>query len=215
MSGHRYQHIIWDWNGTLLDDIHLCILIINSLLETQELPPVSSDSYRAVFRFPVIDYYRDLGFDFSLAPFEELSTAFISAYELGRSHCQLMPGARIILPYLLENDYTQFILSASKQEYLDRAVLEYGLAELFLSQHGIDNHHAAGKLAAGRELLAAHPRNPAEFLLVGDTLHDAQVAQALGVDCCLIPNGHQSAQRLQAADVPLLGSLLDLADFLG
>lgn len=214
MSPSSYTHIIWDWNGTLLDDTQLCILIINGLLETQQLPPVSAERYRSVFRFPVRDYYQDLGFDFSLRPFEDLSTDFIIAFEQGRSHCNLMPGARIILEYLHENSYTQSVLSASRQDYLQSAVSEYGLSDKFLSLSGLSDHHAGSKLEAGKDLLATLDVDPAGLLLVGDTLHDAEVAAVLNVDCCLVPNGHQNRDRLLNAGVPLVDSLFGLIRFL-
>ncbi len=214
MSSSSYTHIIWDWNGTLLDDTQLCILIINGLLETQQLPPVTAELYRSVFRFPVRDYYQDLGFNFSLRPFEDLSTDFITAFEQGRSHCNLMPGARIILEYLDDNGYTQSILSASRLDYLQAAVSEYALSDKFFSLSGLSDHHAGGKLEAGKDLLATLDVDPALLLLVGDTLHDAEVAAALNVDCCLVPNGHQNRDRLLNAGVPLLDSLLALIRFL-
>ena len=77
----KYKHIIWDWNGTLLDDAWLCREIMNEQLDEQNLPQISMQHYADIFRFPVKDYYKAVGFDFEKTSFETLSDAFIEQYE--------------------------------------------------------------------------------------------------------------------------------------
>ncbi|MCX6282944.1 MAG: hypothetical protein NTW31_01715 [Bacteroidetes bacterium] len=72
-----YKHIIWDWNGTLLDDAWLCVEVMNGMLEKRGLEKVSLDFYRSVFTFPVRDYYEKLGYDFEKEPFEEVGMEFM------------------------------------------------------------------------------------------------------------------------------------------
>jgi phosphoglycolate phosphatase len=211
MDNKTYAHIIWDWNGTLLDDLNLCLEIINNLLSKNHLPAVSRDNYLAIFGFPVQDYYQNIGFDFEKESFEFVSTEFISAYEKGRPNCLLMSGAQETLEWFLSSGYTQSILSASKQAYLNKAVLDYGIKDYFISINGLDNHHAAGKFDLAKEFMIDQDLAPNTILLIGDTLHDAEIAASLGVDCWLIPNGHQGRQRLESAGVPILDSLSDLS----
>ncbi len=212
MRKKTYAHIIWDWNGTLLDDLNLCLETINNLLRKYFLPPVSLDNYLDVFGFPVRDYYKNIGFNFEKESFEFISTEFITAYEKRRPNCRLMPGTRKILEQLSSLGYTQSILSASKQAYLITAVLDFGIKDYFISINGLDNHHAAGKFDLAKEFMMAQDLNPNSVLLVGDTLHDAEIAVSLGIDCWLIPNGHQSRQRLRSARVPILDSLSILSN---
>ncbi len=214
MKNKIYAHIIWDWNGTLLDDLNLCLKIINNLLSKKHLPPVSLANYLDIFGFPVRDYYQKIGFDFEKESFEVISTDFITAYEKGRPDCNLMPGALQTLELLIFSGYTHSILSASKQAYLNKAVLDYGIKDYFISINGLDNHHAAGKFDLAKEFMTAHDLNPSSVLLVGDTLHDAEIAASLGVDCWLISNGHQSRQRLESAGVPILDSLSNLTNLI-
>ncbi|MEM9226864.1 MAG: HAD family hydrolase, partial [Verrucomicrobiota bacterium] len=84
-----YKHIIWDWNGTLIDDTWLCVEVINQIMALRKMPPVNIDSYRAEFGFPVIEYYHKLGFDLEHDPFEEISVEFISEYNRRRMECHL------------------------------------------------------------------------------------------------------------------------------
>jgi phosphoglycolate phosphatase len=72
-----YRHIIWDWNGTLLDDKWLCIESINLVLKARDLQPIDEERYSRIFRFPVKDYYKEVGFDFSTEPFERPAMEFI------------------------------------------------------------------------------------------------------------------------------------------
>ena len=69
----RYKHIIWDWNGTLLDDRWLCVEGINQALVKRDLPPISEDRYRKIFTFPVKEYYKKLGYTLEV-PDIKLST---------------------------------------------------------------------------------------------------------------------------------------------
>ena len=206
----KYKHIIWDWNGTLFDDVNLCIEIINSMLVKRRMPVVSFDEYREIFSFPVIDYYQKIGFDFALEPFETVSTEFITQYEKLRSGCSLMFDAVETLDRISRSGATQSILSASKQSYLSKAVLEYGLDKTFVAVNGLDHHHATSKVEIGKEFITRSGLDPSKILLIGDTTHDAEVAALIGADCCLIPNGHQSSNKLMDCGVPVVDSLSKL-----
>src|SRR5690606_20051965 len=96
------SHIIWDWNGTLLDDVTLCVDIIGDMLTEHGLPLVTMDDYKRRFRFPVIDYYRELGFDFGRTPFETLSEQFMGLYRERVGACQLFAGRDGMLASLRE-----------------------------------------------------------------------------------------------------------------
>ena len=76
----RYKHIMWDWNGTLVDDAWLCVEIMNKSLEKRNLQTITVEDYRQVFKFPVKDYYVELGFDFQSEPFEVCGLEFIDAF---------------------------------------------------------------------------------------------------------------------------------------
>ena len=210
--GLKYSHIIWDWNGTLLDDLQLCLRVINSLLTKRHLPKVSKDRYLEIFGFPVIEYYQKLGFDFSNEPFEQISTEFIQAYEKGRPDCPLMPGVWDTLNGIASAGITQSILSASRQDHLDQAISDHGLEGLFCAINGLDNHHAAGKVDIAISFISESNLDRKRVLLIGDTVHDAEIAKELKIDCWLIPNGHQSRQRLSLHKLPLINSLTEVKE---
>jgi phosphoglycolate phosphatase len=66
----RFDSIIWDWNGTLLNDVEVAINSINRLLYDRNLVPLTLERYLDVFTFPVQDYYEVIGFDLINEPFE-------------------------------------------------------------------------------------------------------------------------------------------------
>lgn len=208
----KYQHLLWDWNGTILDDAWLCVEIMNEQLAQHQLPQLTLEKYAEVFRFPVRAYYQDLGFDFEITPFEQLSDAFIAQYEIRKFECPIRPETLSTLEGLAALGLSQSIVSASSQVSLHQIVQHYGLSDHFDAVRGLDNHHAHGKLEIGREWMSEGRIDPASVLLCGDTLHDHELAEDLGINCVLIYSGHQNLSRLQQSGVPILSSLADLLD---
>jgi phosphoglycolate phosphatase len=209
-STKTYQHIIWDWNGTLMDDAWLCSQIMNGMLSRRGLDVITPEHYAEIFDFPVSDYYRRAGWDFSAIPFETLSDEFVAEYSKRIAECPLRAGTGEALTRAARAGLTQSVLSAAKQSLVDRLVAHYGLAEYFESVHGIADHHAAGKVEMAKRWLAESGRDPAGMLLVGDTVHDHEVAQELGVDCVLVFSGHMSVSRLQATGAPVVAGLAEI-----
>jgi phosphoglycolate phosphatase len=209
---NRIAHVIWDWNGTLLDDAELCVEVMNSVLTRRKLKPLTAETYAAAFRFPVRDYYEELGFDFERETFEVVGTEFIAGYSAGEARCSLRHDARSTLEGVESRGLRQSVLSASQQTRLEAQVKRHEVHAHFEALVGLDDHYAAGKVEVGRRWLEKSDVDPLRTVLVGDTDHDVEVARALGVQCVLIPSGHQSAARLAktgAEVLPTLAALLD------
>jgi len=211
MNITRYTHIVWDWNGTLLDDVWLGVEIINQLLQERGKAPISRERYRAIFDFPVREYYRRAGFDFANETFENVGSRFIERYNRRVSDCHLQAGATGILRKNHRSGIRQTILSARESEGLRRDVQAFGIAEYIDEMIGLDHHYAHGKedLAAG--WLRTRGLSPSGMLLIGDTVHDFQVARQLGMDCILVSHGHQEEERLRKTGAAIYPSLAELA----
>ncbi|GHB90706.1 HAD family hydrolase [Cerasicoccus arenae] len=207
-----YKHVIWDWNGTLMDDGWLCVEIMNSLLARRGLETVEMDFYRANFQFPVQRYYDTLGFDSEQDPFSVISHEFIDAYELRRTECQLYPGVVDALARWHEAGVEQVILSAYRQPKLIEIVAHYGLSDYFDRLIGLDNIYAEGKTGNAQLHAASIPHEPHELLLIGDTVHDFEVAEAIGADCLLIAHGHNDVDRLRMTGSPVVESLAEIIE---
>jgi phosphoglycolate phosphatase len=198
MTRLHYRHIVWDWNGTLIDDLDYSIGVMNGLLRRRNLPLLDRARYHALFDFPVRDYYFRLGFDPATDTFEQLSEEFIGAYDANRWDCPLHGQVADMLTAVTRAGVTQSILSAYRQETLHEIVGHFGLTPHFIRLTGLDNIYAHSKAELGREWLVELSLPPAEVLMVGDTLHDLDVARHMGVDCVLVAAGHHPSARLRA-----------------
>ena len=207
MRKTAYRHVIWDWNGTLLDDLDYCIGIMNGLLRKRGRPEMDRTRYHEVFDFPVREYYRRLGFADTQEEFEALSVEFISAYDANRWDCALHGGARPMLAAVDGAGLTQSLLSAYRHETLEEIVNHFGLRGHFAHLAGLDNIYAHSKAELGRAQVAALGLPRDQIVLAGDTLHDLEVARELGVDCVLVAAGHHPVERLRARHEHVLDTL--------
>jgi phosphoglycolate phosphatase len=196
LAGKR--HVIWDWNGTLIDDVELVVDIMGRILADHALGTLSRDAYRELFCFPVAEYYRKIGFDFEKVPFEVVSNRFIADYNREILSCRLRGGAPGLLRELRAAGVSQSILSAAHEGHLRELLAHHGILDCFDRVYGLADTHAAGKVERGRELIAASGFTIDQSILVGDTDHDLEVGRELGVDVLLLGDGHQSYERLRA-----------------
>ena len=206
----RYRHVIWDWNGTLLDDVDAARLVVDAMLRRRGLPGLSRERYHELFDFPITEYYRNAGFDFERDPFPQLADEFHEGYDAAGGDMALHSGAPRALELVRARGAEQSVLSAAHQPRLEAQVELFGVRDQFVGLVGIDDHHAGSKVEHGRRWLATLGLPPAAFVMIGDTMHDHQVANELGIDCLLIADGHQPRWRLEECDVRVVDSLADL-----
>ena len=205
-----YEHVIWDWNGTLLDDVALCVKVVNRLKAERGQPPLSVERYRAIFRFPVESYYADAGFDFSKETFKDVGKEWVDGYEKEKYGCGLRRGVLEVLGKLASSGTGQSVLSAYSQRPLEEGVAHYGLSKYFTRLRGLDTIYAPGKVALGKELIRDLGCGAGKALLIGDTEHDLEAAEAMGADCVLVAGGHQSRERLAGTGAVVLGGIEEL-----
>ncbi len=210
----KYTDIVWDFNGTLLDDIRAGIDAVNDMLSRRGLATIDSvESYREMFCFPIIDYYAKVGFDFEKEDYYTvLAPEWVALYMENYKHSTLMPSAKQTLQALAAQGYTQTLLSATELQMLKGQVQDLGLESHFAEIWGLDNIHAGGKIGTALAWREAHPH--AKALFVGDSVHDWEVARAANADCVLYCGGHQSRAQLQVCGCPIIDRLDQLIEFL-
>ena len=188
--------IIWDWNGTLLNDVEMCVECMNVLLEKRNLPRLTTERYRNVFGFPVKDYYEKIGFDYSREDFEVPAKEFMDLYHKSLPETKLFPCAEEVLEYFKRKGFRQVMVSAMEHDSLVKTLKERKIDSYFEAVSGIDNIFAGGKTEMARGFVAHLGQNTNEMLFIGDTLHDREVARDLGIDYLLVAAGHQSEDVL-------------------
>ena len=182
--------ILWDWNGTLLDDVDLCVDALNRLLAGFGYPQrYDHERYRAIFGFPIEEYYVRAGFDFTKHSFAELAEKYMFK----------AAGLR------------QVILSASNLDTLRRQTDERGVTGYFDRLLGLDDIYAKSKVEVGLAYLKENGFDPARAVMIGDSVHDYEVAQALGVRCVLQSGGHQPPEKLRETGAPVVKGLREAA----
>jgi len=205
--------IIWDWNGTLLNDTDICIETINDLLKNRNLPKLDREKYLTVFGFPVIDYYRRIGFDFSVEPFDIPAMQYINLYTQKAKECQLHNATIPVLTFFKSKGFKQLVLSASELGLLQASISYFKISHFFDDLAGLDNHHATSKTDIGKLLLKSHSIPPETACLIGDTTHDFDVAREIGCRCILVADGHQPAYKLKETGAIVVEKLSSTADF--
>lgn len=204
------RQVLWDFNGTLLDDVELCRSILNGMLTSRGIAAVDYARYREIFGFPVRDYYIRAGLDLSRYSFEELAQQYILQYQPRSLSLPLCPGAMEALTYLKNANIQQNILSASKCSLLAEQLDSLKIGHWFCDVLGIDDIYAHGKAEVGARWMTRQNTDPRSVLLIGDTAHDGQVASAIGCRCVLVAAGHYSRPRLEETGWPVLDTLHDL-----
>lgn len=193
----NYTHVIWDWNGTIFEDVELSHDIICKLMVQYNLKTISIDEYKECFTIPVRNYYEKIGFDFSRESFEIVGRKWMDEYERRKFECGLYSGIMEVLSRIKSLGINQSILSAYSQHTLDEMVDHYGIREYFTYVMGLDNIYAAGKLHLGIRLMELINSGNEKVLFIGDTIHDLEVASEIGAECVLLSNGHQSLSNLK------------------
>lgn len=211
---YQYTTIIWDWNGTLLDDIQASIDSINPLLLERGLNTIDIEHYRNIFGFPVVDYYSRLGFDFTKEDFSTPAIQFMDNYRSRQHTLKLFDDAVTTLSTLKQQGFRQIMLSAMEDKLLKQMISFFGIEEYLDGVFGIDDDFAHGKAHIGKKMIEVLKLNTTECLMIGDTAHDAEVADLCGFDCILYAGGHFSKTRLTSLNKPIINKLSELLSWL-
>ncbi len=187
--------IFWDFNGTILDDAYLVYEILVDMLEEVGRPTVTFEEYLHIFTFPVSDYYAKV-YDLEKTPFDELAKRFISLYMTRALHAKLHDYVVETITYFKSQGYRNVVLSASEKNNLMSQLKHYQIEDLFDEVLGTDNVHANGKIGVGNDYMKKMNINPKDAVMIGDTIHDGDVAKSLGVDFICYTKGHQHPSRL-------------------
>ncbi len=209
---NKLKAIIWDWNGTLLDDVEVNVKVINKMLLNRGLIPLSLGAYKELFCFPVQTFQEAIGFDFRKESLETIAAEYHTLYQTHKDHIRLNPDALAVLDTLCQRGIKQYILSAAAQADLVEILHRFDLAEKFAGVYGATDQCASGKIEIGKSLMRREQLDVAGTVMVGDTLHDAEVARFLGIFCILYAGGHNSYSLLsgKAPVITQLKSVLSL-----
>lgn len=203
--------VIWDWNGTLLDDTKLCYDIANIMRQERGMRPLDGlAEYKTVFRFPIVDYYRAMGYTFETESYEDISVEFIQRYSEMVPDCRLHADVLPTLAALQKKNVPMVLLSATGYEKLLEQTAMFGIQPYFREILGMHNDLAYGKASLAKDFMERNHFAPDDVLFVGDTDHDHAVASSVGCHCLLLTNGHQGRTTLEKCRVPVADRVSDV-----
>jgi len=204
-----YSHILWDFNGTLFDDVQVNIDTVNAMLVRRGMPVVKDrETYHSVFGFPIIDYYRRLGFDLEKENYDDIAVEWAKDYHRFSADASLYPGITECLKRLSAAKIPQIVFSASQKEMLCQQLALLGILPYFDEILALDTLHAHSKFVIGKAWFDRTA--PAHAVLIGDTQHDYDVAFKIGIDCILVANGHASYDALKQLPCPVYRDIRDI-----
>ena len=204
------KYVLWDWNGTLFNDVEAGMNAANAMLRRRGIPEITLERYRASFGFPVRNFYTAVGFRLEEEDWDAMAVEYHNLLR-GDPSQRLRDGALEALELVKSSGAGQSVISALRQDMLDEDTARAGVRRYMDRIYGVDNLDGATKLSRARELVAELGLAPGGAVMVGDTLHDLETAREVGAACILADVGHQSLAGRVPQGVPVARSLVEAA----
>ena len=205
----KYTTIAWDWNGTLLDDAHICLECVNDMLRKRNMSLLDLDTYRSYVENPIIKAYEHI-FDLKVVTFDIIVKEFYESYPLYVKDARLIPGALELLEYFRSRGCRQIIITAAHTPDVIEFLCKFGIRNYFDTVLGSGDLQGGSKISWALDYTKSDNFSKEKVLVIGDTAHDAETAAAIGADCILFSGGHQCEKRLKATGCPVVKSLLEI-----
>ncbi len=205
------RHVVWDWNGTLFDDLTIVLAAVNRGVEPFGVPPVTLDHYRDHYTRPVKRFYDDLiGRELAESEWQDLDARFHVGYRELLDHAELTDDAHDALELVSEREITQSLLSMFPHDDLVPLVERMGIARYFDRIDGLRGTPGDAKAAYLEEHLRSLivGEDASTVLVIGDTPDDAVAAEHVGARCVLVDNGSHHRHELDGLGVPVVSSLI-------
>jgi phosphoglycolate phosphatase len=202
-----FRNLIFDWSGTLVDDLGPVLEATNFVFEKYGLEPLDRDRFRRHFRLPYQEFYEEF---LPGVPLEELEKHFRPAFRDSRVPVTVLPHAREKLEWCADNGIRAFVLTSMDAEAFGRQLEDFGLAEFFEATYA----GVLDKRDVIHRILETHGLDPQETAFIGDMIHDVETARHGGVSSIAVLTGYTHAEPLAAVrpdlTVPDLGVLRGL-----
>ncbi|MFE4695048.1 MULTISPECIES: HAD family hydrolase [Streptomyces] len=209
--GKHRTHLVWDWNGTLLDDIHAVLGATNAAFAEVDLAPLTLEQYRETYCVPIPKFYeRLMGRLPTPAEWERMDGLFHRHYTEQRAACGLTEGVEELLVRWLSGGRSQSLLSMYGHEHLVPVVRGYGIERHFVRVDGRTGPSGGSKaLHMERHFEVLGGIAPESAVVIGDAVDDAVAAAHVGARAVLYTGGSHSRSSLEAAGVPVVDTLAE------
>lgn len=210
---NKFDAIIWDYNGTLIDDVNAALASVNDMLVKRNMPEITLEQYYSYIDTPIIKFYEHI-FDLNVVTFETIVKEFSSGYYKHISKNPLMKNADILLNCAKERKIKQILLSASNQAQICDTLSRLKVTDYFDVISGADNDNADSKLKRGLKVIEQMGIAPQNTVVIGDTLHDYKFAQSINAKCILTTKGHQGRKQFANTDAVIIDDLKEAMEYI-
>ena len=204
-----FRNLIFDWSGTLVDDLGPVIEATNVVLGCYAVPPLDRESFRRRFRLPYREFYAEM---LPLVPLDELEARFRTAFDAALTPVTVLPHAREKLAWCAARGIRTFVLTSMDSPTFERQLDAFGLRTSFEATYS----GVLDKRDLIHRILATHGLDPAQTAFVGDMTHDVETARFGGIASIAVLTGYQHPEILAAVrpdltvpDLAVLRLLLD------
>lgn len=208
-----YRNVIWDWNGTVVDDVGIALDAVNDMLRQEYRPQIDIEQYRRAMNTPILLFYKEF-FDLEKTSFDWVASYFQEYYAAHCGELFLHEGIHEFLLELQGQGCRQIVLSSSRKDIIEGYAAHFGVEKYFEAILGADDLLAGSKVERAVDYFAAHGIRSEETVMIGDTVHDFEAASELGVDCILLDCGHQDRERLERCGCPVCHDVDEIRKFI-
>ncbi len=198
--------VIWDWNGTVLDDFDISLDAVNYILEKRGLPHMDRETYYDCLDTPIIKFYQK-ALGKQDVDFEGISLDFNTYYRNNLNRAKPTQGVIDIIKALDDMGVPQMIISASHISYIDSALKELSIRKYFKSVIAAEDYVAGSKVDRAEAFMKDSDIPKEQRLVIGDTRHDHEMAKRIGAQCILLTSGHEGRKKLSTTDAIVLDAL--------
>ena len=211
------RHIVWDWNGTLLDDNDAVVSAVNAVCSSFGREHIDLDHWRSVFSRPLLQCYeRLLGRSLDNDDWARIDVLYHDVYRELLHTCRLAQGVPDVLRDWHADGRSQSLLSMWFHDELVPLVAELGLEKLFTRIDGLQDEIGGGSKAVHlKRHLEVQAIDPAEAILIGDVIDDAHAAEQAGTQCVLLTTGVMKRSALEATGFPVADSIPEALETIG
>ena len=196
-----FKNLIFDWSGTLVDDLALTLDASNYVFSQYGKPCMNRDEFRAEFQLPYPDYYARV---LPQADLNELEDHFRYAFRVSTATVEVLPHAREFLEFCRARGVRCFILTSVDAKEFDIQCRELGMMEYFEAIHAGIRH----KDTHIHTLLGQHGLHAHETAFIGDMQHDVETAHHAGITSIAVLTGYNDAAQLSRVKPDIITIIL-------
>lgn len=209
----KYTAVLWDFNGTIMDDAGAALGAVNDMLTKRHQPQIDLDRYREAIVTPIWGFYEEI-FEPHTITMEEAIVEFDEGYNRHLGSNPLMSGCTETLQFFGSIGIRQLVVSSSHIDKVTSLLRDFGIDGYFENVLALSDYYAGDKTHLAKAYLESEGILSESAIVVGDCLADFYMARTLGCDAVLFSAGHQHRARLETAGVPVIDSLSELKNFI-